>query len=330
MKKKHIKYLVCPTCQESLTLSAERPKDAEEVEFGNLTCVKCNAKYYIEGYIPRFVSGKNYVRGFGLEWSKHSLTQYDSYTGSNISETRFFNETRWARDLSREIILEVGCGSGRFTEQAASTGAMVVSLDYSNAVEANYASNGDKENVLIVQGDIYRMPLVNNSFDKLFCLGVLQHTPRMEEAFLILSQYLKSGGSLVIDVYRKYGGLKGFFKTKYWVRPFTRKIPPQKLYDFVQRYVKMMWEPIKPLNKIPYFGKRLIWALLIADYRGVYDLSERLLEEWAILDTFDMLSPTYDQPVTLKTVRGWFERAGLKQVEVDYGYNGIEGRGIKP
>ena len=33
--------------------------------------------------------------------------------------------------------------------------------------------------------------------------------------------------------------------------------------------------------------------LLIADYRGILDLSEEQLKEWAILDTFDVLSPMY-------------------------------------
>jgi len=70
--------------------------------------------------------------------------------------------------------------------------------------------------------------------------------------------------------------------------------------------------------------------LLVADYRGVYDLPEDILREWAILDTFDLLSPAYGQPQTLKTVREWFKEAGLCDVEANYGYNGIEGRGVKP
>lgn len=84
----------------------------------------------------------------------------------------------------------------------ASTGAMVVSMDYNYTVDANFKSNGKKENVLIVQGDIYSMPFKTNFFDKLFCIGVLQHTPNVEKSFLSLPNYLKPGGSLVVDVYR--------------------------------------------------------------------------------------------------------------------------------
>src|SRR5205814_4097766 len=141
----------------------------------------------------------------------------------------------WPRELSGELILEVGSGSGRFTEQAASTGAFVVSLDYSYAVEANYSSNGAKENVLIVQGDIYAMPFPRGYFDKVFCLGVLQHTPDVHKAFLALPPMLKPGGELVVDVYKRTF-FRTYLSTKYYARRFTRKMDPEHLYRFTRRW----------------------------------------------------------------------------------------------
>jgi hypothetical protein len=35
-----------------------------------------------------------------------------------------------------------------------------------------------------------------------------------------------------------------------------------------------------------------------------------------LLDTFDWLAPTYDNPQTGPTARLWFEQAGLRHVEV--------------
>ena len=40
-----------------------------------------------------------------------------------------------------------------------------------------------------------------------------------------------------------------------------------------------------------------------------------------------MLSPQYDYPQSLRTMKKWFEEAKLKDIDVHYGYNGIEGRG---
>ena len=83
------------------------------------------------------------------------------------------------------------------------------------------------------------------------------------------------------------------------------------------------------INKIPKVGPKLNRMLLIVDYRGRYDLSEEMLQEWSILDTFDMLSPAYDQRQTIETFRNWFETSPLKNIDVHYGYNGIEGRAVK-
>ncbi|VUX55655.1 2-polyprenyl-3-methyl-5-hydroxy-6-metoxy-1, 4-benzoquinol methylase [uncultured Woeseiaceae bacterium] len=328
MRQNHLIYLACPKCKADLAISEVSEKIGESIKNGTLQCLSCDSKYNISNHIPRFVPQDNYASGFGFEWSKHSRTQYDSYSGVNVSEKRFFEETRWSRNLEGESILEVGSGSGRFTEQAASTNAMVVSIDFSYAVDANYESNGNKENVLIIQGDIYALPIKQNYFDKVFCFGVLQHTPRPKEAFLELYKYPKHGGTLVIDIYRKLPWPLQMFITKYWVRPFTRQMEPATLYNFCSKYVRFMWPIAKVINKLPK-GNKINRQLLIADYRGVFDLSDDMLKEWAILDTFDMLSPAYDYPQTLETIEEWFAETGLKFVEVTDGYLGPLGRGTK-
>jgi SAM-dependent methyltransferase len=326
MRTAHVEHLACPECGDSLEIAAVGKTNGDRIEKGTLRCVSCDARFEIVRHIPRFIPEDNYARGFGLQWNRHARTQYDGNSGVDASRARFFEETKWKHDLKGEVILEVGSGSGRFTEQAASTGAMVVSLDYSTAVEANYRSNGNADNVLIVQGDIYRMPFRPEAFDKVICIGVLQHTPNVREAFLTLPRYLKSGGSLVIDVYRKYSPLK--LNTKYWVRPLTKRMAPERLYAWVDSYVRRMWPIARLIRRLPR-GRNLNWKLLIADYGGIYDLDDDTLRDWAILDTFDMLAPAYDRPQTLKTVQEWFEQAELEQIDVHYGFNGIEGRAIK-
>jgi len=333
MKKDHLRYLACPRCHADLTIRDADRADGPCVESGVLDCGGCHAAFPIVRSVPRFVPSASYARSFSLEWLKHARTQYDSYSGAPISETRFFAETRWPRRLVGETILEVGSGSGRFTEQAASTGAMVVSIDYSDAVEANVAANGAKPNVLVVQADIHQLPVRPASCDRVVCIGVLQHTPDPELAFTCLPPTVKPGGSLVVDVYCKVPGPRGCLMVKYWVRPVTRRIAPEALYRWCQRYVTWMWPVTGAVGRVPYVGKRLVLlGLLVADYRGIFPLPEEVLKEWAVLDTFDALSPAYDQPQTPETVARWFRQAGFAEDEfaVGPGYNGIEGRGIRP
>jgi SAM-dependent methyltransferase len=325
MREGHLGLLACPRCAGALTLREARERSGERVLEGTLACA-CGGAWEIRRGVPRFVPSSLYAENFGFQWNRHARTQLDSESGVPISETRFFEETRWPRALPGETILEVACGSGRFTEQALGTGALVVSIDMSSAVDACYAAHGARDNVLILQADLYALPFRDGTFDRLFCLGMLQHTPDVPRAFAALPRHLKSGGKLAVDVYRRQPWWKYLWMTRYWVRPATRRVPPASLYRFVRFYTWLLWPLARLVNKLPR-GRSLNRVLLLSDHRGLYPLSEANLFEWSVLDTFDYLSATYDQPQTLETVRGWF--AGFRDVEVHYGHNGIEGRGTK-
>ena len=96
--------------------------------------------------------------------------------------------THWP-DNAGETILEAG--AGRFTEILVTTGADVLSFDLSSAVEANYKNNRHCPNMLIFQSDIFKIPLCEQSMDKVLCLGVIQRTPDPEAAFRNLTRYVR-------------------------------------------------------------------------------------------------------------------------------------------
>ncbi|HIA38820.1 MAG TPA: hypothetical protein EYN86_04870 [Planctomycetes bacterium] len=133
---------------------------------------------------------------------------------------------------------------------------------------------------------------------------------------------------VVVDVYKKTI-FSLVLHTKYYVRPLKRRIAPERLYRLTRKWVDLMWPLHTLIRKIPKIGHSINWRLLVADY-STWGVNGQLLKEWAYLDTFDMLGPRYDSPQTLSTVKIWFQEAGLDDVEVIYGYNGIEGRGKKP
>jgi ubiquinone/menaquinone biosynthesis C-methylase UbiE/uncharacterized protein YbaR (Trm112 family) len=323
----HLSLLACPACFGDLRLGRMDSGNDTCVLEGALTCVACAKEYPVVGGVPRFVPRENYASGFGLQWIRHARTQYDSTSGLTVSEDRLFGQTHWPRDLRGKLVLEVGSGSGRFTEQAAKTGATVVSFDYSYAVDANFASNGDKENVLVLQADVFRMPFRDSSFDYVFCFGMLQHTPEPHAAFNALPRVLKAGGSLCADIY-KLTFFRTILQTKYWARPITRRIPPAKLYPAVVRWVDFMWPIASVIRKLPK-GYAINWRLLVADH-SYLGISGQQAKEFSYLDTFDMLAPAYDRPATIGTFQSWGEQAGLEEVETEYSTHGITLRAKMP
>ncbi|TLE14153.1 methyltransferase domain-containing protein [Helicobacter apodemus] len=328
MVKEHLEYLICPVCKGSLKLQKEI-YEGDLIKEGVLSC-NCAKEYPIVNFIPRFVPKSNYADSFGFEWNMHKKTQFDSESGVEASKRRFYEETKW-NPKEGGIILEAGCGSGRFTPyalQVVGREGLLISFDYSSAVDAALVGNPLSKNLLFLQANIYELPLKEWIIDKCFCFGVLQHTPSAKVAICSLIKSLKQGGEFVCDHYPFNHNTP--FNTKYWVRPITTRIPHKMLYNFGRKYINFMWPLFKFNRKFfsPKRANRINWRLLIPDYSSE-GLSEEKLKEWAYLDFFDMLSPKYDRPILMQTLYKYLVECGLENVQTKIGYNGWEGRGVK-
>lgn len=319
-----IEQYLCTTCRSHLFQAKSEHCESNCLNESELICSDCGMNYPVVKGIPRFVPAETYADSFGYQWNIHNKTQLDSFTGLSISRNRLFAVSDWSDHLVGERILEAGSGAGRFTEVLLSTGADIYSFDYSSAVEANHRNNGDKPNLHLFQGDIFNIPLPYEFFDKVFCLGVLQHTPDPGRAFKNLVAYVKPGGEIVIDVYS--ARLVSLIQWKYLLRPLTKRMNKELLYRSVSLLVPFFLPFTVFMRSI--LGRMGTRFSPIVEYSDL-GLSAELNRDWAILDTFDMYSPAHDHPKSLETVRRWFSEAGFVEVVVKYGSNGITGKGKK-
>jgi 2-polyprenyl-3-methyl-5-hydroxy-6-metoxy-1,4-benzoquinol methylase len=321
MKRELLEMLRCPKTGQRLTLDIPKPI-SDEIESGWLVSVDRQHRYPIRNGIPRFVPVSNYAESFGFQWNLHARTQLDSYSGRPISHDRLFAAIGGKTDLHGQRVLEAGSGAGRFTEVLANSGADLVTFDYSSAVDANARNQARSPQLHFFQGDIFNIPLVEASFDKVVCLGVLQHTPDPQAAFRSLANYVRPGGQLVIDVYtRKFAAL---LQWKYLLRPITRRMRKESLY----RLIEVVVPPVVPLARLlrcvaGRLGARLV---PIVEYSHL-GLPREMNIQWAILDTFDMYSPAHDHPQSLESVTGLFQESGFEDIHVCHGLNGVVGSG---
>jgi 2-polyprenyl-3-methyl-5-hydroxy-6-metoxy-1,4-benzoquinol methylase len=269
----------------------------------------------------------SYAESFGEQWNRYRLVQLDSVTGKPLSRQRFFEGTRWPERMDGERVLEVGCGAGRFTEVLVSTGADVVAVDASSAVEAARATVGERATVL--QADLFDLPFDEGSFDRVFCYGVLQHTPDPRAAFLKIVRYARPGGWIAADVYKRADYVDRWSAKRLW-RPLTTRMPRHWLRRVVEWYVPR-WLPVDTrLARVPKVGRFLTAVVPCWNYTGLLPLTPDELRAWAVLDTFDALSPRYDFPQTLDSVREWCDAARLVDLDVRPGGNGILINGRRP
>ena len=287
-----------------------------EIRTGELCCDKCHSSFPVREFIPRFVDDENYARGFGFQWNLHARTQIDRFNGTQISASRFYQGTRWQPEsLKGQRILEAGCGAGRFTDVMLDAGLEVFSLDYSNAVDACLKNHGLHPNLHIIQADIYHIPYPIQSFDKVFCFGVLQHTPDVERSFQCLSKFVRVGGEVAVDIYPKTLRAR-LHLPRYVLRPLAKRLPPDILYRIVKEAVRFLLPVSIFLKSIPLVGRYLYPLIPVANYWQDIPLDRSMLYEWAVIDTFDWLASWYDQPQKASTLERWFAEGGFTDIDV--------------
>jgi 2-polyprenyl-3-methyl-5-hydroxy-6-metoxy-1,4-benzoquinol methylase len=331
MNLRSAEWFRCTGCGAPLRAeSASAAQKNGTIAEGRLVCSTCGRTFPVVRSIPRFAPSEDYAHSFGYQWNYFDKTQLDSHMGNDLSRERFFATTQWPQKMDGQVILEAGCGMGRFTQIALQTGAEVFSFDLSNAVEANLRNNGDSGRVHILQASIYEIPLRKESFDKVFCMGVLQHCPDVRAGFMSLVPFLRPGGEIVIDVYQKHTAL--FPPLKYWARPFLTWMGPKGVHKFLNFAIPPAFFLKKALYKVPIVGKPIGNLIPIGPVSHAPRLifTDKELVQVKILSALDMFSPVHDHPQTLDIVRQWFSDAGLVNVHIGTGFNGINARGRKP
>jgi ubiquinone/menaquinone biosynthesis C-methylase UbiE len=271
--------------------------------------------------VPIFVEETNYADNFGFQWNSFAKTQIDT-AAHRISSLRFWAETGWTpADLAGKRVLEVGSGAGRFTSVVLrESQASLASVDFSNAVRANKLNNEEflrNGRLCLTQASIYEMPFSNDYFERVFCFGVLQHTPNFQKSLHALYDKTKPGGELVVDFYP----IKGWWtkiNAKYLLRPITKNMSHNVLLNSIRTTTPIF---IKIYNLLQGIGLGALTRFLpICDINNTIskNLGGEEMFEHVVLDTFDMFSPEFDSPQKIETVAGWLSDCGAHITHADF------------
>jgi ubiquinone/menaquinone biosynthesis C-methylase UbiE len=294
-----------------MNISIINPNNSEKLErVGDNLIDKFGNNFPLIHGVFRIAETVNYSESFGVQWNKFDQTQMDRESdGFMHSRKRFFAASGWrVEDLAGKDLLEVGSGAGRFSKVVLEkTQANLYSVDYSDAVTANFRSNGKiaPERFKLFQASVYELPFPDNSFDKIFCFGVLQHTPNFESSVRALISKTKPGGEVVVDFYP----IRGWWTklhAKYILRPWTKKLTYTELFKLIEDNVDWLIKFSTFLSKIGLVA--LTRFIPLVDLRTLPNagLSDAHYREWVILDTFDMFSPEHDHPQRIKDVVAMF------------------------
>jgi SAM-dependent methyltransferase len=241
---------------------------------------------------------------YGLQWNRFRIIRPAE------DQATFRNRTGLdAASLEGTVVLDAGCGMGRYLRVAASGGArLVAGLDLSAAVEAAADLTAGRDNVALVRGDLLRPPLAADRFDHIYALGVLDHTPDPRAAFLALARLLKPGGRIAIWLYpRERPLLERIMRAQ---RAVSTRLPLGLLVA-----LSRVMAPIGGLKRrLMASRNRLVARAGVALNVLTIGVSMHPDPEVRVCDTLDWYAPRYLSWHDADEVRSWFAAAGLVDV----------------
>ncbi len=240
---------------------------------------------------------------YGLQWNRFRILRPEE------DRVTFFNRTGLtAGDLDGRVVLDAGCGMGRYLRVTGEAGARVIGIDLSEATRAARDLTADLPGVLTLRGDLLRPPIAPGTFDLVYSIGVLDHTPDPRRAFLAIARLLRPGGRIAVWVYRKE-------------RPILERIigahraVSTRLPLGVLLALSRLTAPIGGVKRRLLHSKnRLVSRLGVALNLATIGVSMHPDPEVRVCDTLDWYAPRYLSRHTFAEVAGWFAEAGLVDV----------------
>lgn len=259
---------------------------------------------------------------YGLQWNRFRILRPEE------DRATFFNRTGLAPDdLAGAVVLDAGCGMGRYLRVAAEAGANVIGLDLSESTRAARELTADlADRVLVLRGDLLRPPMAEGTFDQIYSIGVLDHTPDPRRAFLALARLLKPGGRIAIWVYRKERPLLERIIDTH--RAVSTRLPLGVVLG-----LSRLMAPVGGLKRrLMASRNRLVARLGVALNLATIGVSMHPDPEVRVCDTLDWYAPQYMSRHTSDEVAAWFAEAGLVDVaDLSQGqvyYHAGQGNGI--
>lgn len=207
-----------------------------------------------------------------------------------------------------KTVIDVGCGSGRFTKQALDCGAKTaIGMDVGDSVEVAYEMTKKYDNACIVQADIFHLPFLK-IFDLIYSLGVIHHLPQPQSGFEGFKKMLKPGGLIVIWVYNRRHNKRAIYLYEP-IRAIIKRLPKPFVY-------RLSYIPAALVQGLNYFANLL-------NKLGLKNLAKKMPFSYyakfpfnmKLNDSFDVLATPKSNYYLVEEIETWFRQAGLQSIQ---------------
>ena len=210
MRLSLVALLRCPDDGGDLRVSAGTPPGGAAVKHGELRCATCGRGFPIEDGIVSLLPaafGRTSAPAEGdllrqMQARDDEACCYDELYDDDGH--RFELDTYLARLAPRpgERVLDIGCGTGRFTKEYAGAVGEVVGADFSVASLRRLLARGPS--VQAVRCEAGQLPFATGGFDAIVATSLFSNLPTQatrDRALAEVRRVLAPGGRLLVTVY---------------------------------------------------------------------------------------------------------------------------------
>jgi ubiquinone/menaquinone biosynthesis C-methylase UbiE len=250
------------------------------------------------------------VESFGQEWTKFS--SFSSEEIDKIGKEYFGIAEEYL--TMKSTVLDIGCGTGRWTRYVAPKVSFVEAIDPSDAVISAAHLLKDLSNLRITKCSIDSIPFDERSFDLVFSLGVLHHIPDTMDAMRKAASFVKKDGQLLVYLYYALDNRGFLFRSVFhmsnFVRFFVSKLAPSLKRLICDILAVLVYLPLITLAKVikSVSGENQFWRKL--PLSAYWNKSFNVIRN----DSLDRFGTPLEQRFSKKEITEMMERCGLTRI----------------
>jgi ubiquinone/menaquinone biosynthesis C-methylase UbiE len=268
--------------------------------------------------IASFVSEKDgnidhsTVKAFGEEWQK--FNSFNEEEISTIGDEYFdlVGDNMLTKDM---VVLDLGCGSGRWSAYISEKVGQVEAIDPSESVHSATQFLQPFKNIRVTHATVDNIPFENNTFDFLLCLGVLHHIPDTQQALNSAVDKLKPGGLTLLYFYYNFDNRGTLFKLIFKLSDVLRKA----ISTFPNSLKKITCDLIAIFIYMPlvWVGRLAKWISPHTSFWKKIPLSYYTNKSFTVIrnDALDRFGTPLEQRFSKNEITQMLEKSGLTEIK---------------
>ena len=251
------------------------------------------------------------VDSFGKEWTTFSTFSDEDI---RIAGDQYFDIVTDKMIGPASMVLDIGCGTGRWAKYLASRVKFIEAIDPSSAVLSASKLTAGNKNIRITQSGVDVIPFPDESFDFVFSLGVMHHLPDTQDAIQKAANKLKKGGHFLVYLYYSLDNRSLFFRMLFLpvhlLRMIVHRLPHGLKVIVCDILAVILYVPVISLAKlIRFLFPSKLWykKMPLAYY---CDKSFQIIRN----DSLDRLGTPLEKRYSRKEIEMMLRKAGFTEV----------------